>query len=305
MKITVSPTLIACLSMLASVAHGSLLSKLLGNIQLQLSVCPEIVLNTGGSSHGANGKAATQSSNPACPNYVPPSAQQQQPAVEVEEEESSVVASLAEQSIAAYNEPTVAASSAFPSPTVAASSAFPSPTVAASSAFPSPTTKGTGKLVDIPQQPAAQSSAPSAVYSTVAVDKFPRPTQETASQVLAQKTQRQPALPTPTAQEKVKCVWVTHTIDLGNIPAQALGQQPLWNEWPAPTVPPAAIQPAAEAVPVTSWLQVNQGMAPAMGLPPGGANQIDEATTRTVLLPDGQQQVIVESRNAGFYEYAF
>ncbi|KAJ2400148.1 hypothetical protein GGI23_002220 [Coemansia sp. RSA 2559] len=288
MKITVSPTLIACLSMLASVAHGSLLSKLLGNIQLQLSVCPELVLNTGGSSHGANGKAATQSSNPACPNYVPPSAQQQQPAVEVEEEESSAVASLAEQSIAAYSEPTVAASSA----------------------FPSPTTKGTGKLVDIPQQPAAQSLAPSAVYSTVAMDKFPRPTQETARQVLAQKTQRQPALPTPTAQEKVKCVWVTHTIDLGNLPAQALGQQPLWNEWPAPTVPPAAIQPAAiqpaaEAVPVTSWLQVNQEMAPAMGLPPVGATQIDEATTRTVLLPDGHQQVIVESRNAGFYEYAF
>ncbi|KAJ1801358.1 hypothetical protein LPJ59_000359 [Coemansia sp. RSA 2399] len=287
MKITVSPTLIACLSMLASAAHGSLLSKLLGNIQLQLSVCPELVLNTGGNSQGATGKAGTQSSNPACPNYVPPTQQQQQQPVVVEEEEeeekSSAVSFLVDKIIANYN----------------------GASAATSSSFPSPTTEGIGKLVEIPQQPAAQqSSARSVVYSTVATDKFPHPTQETARQLLEQKTQRQPAPPTPTAQEKVKCVWVTRTIDLGNLPAQALGQQPLWNEWPAPTVPPA-VQDAAKAVPVTSWLQVNQGMAPAMGLPPVGANQIDEATTRTVLLPNGQQQVIVESRNAGFYEYAF
>ncbi|PIA16427.1 hypothetical protein COEREDRAFT_87126 [Coemansia reversa NRRL 1564] len=52
-------------------AQGSLLGKLLGNLNVQINACPEIVLNASGDT-ASSGKPQPQSNNPACPNYVPP-----------------------------------------------------------------------------------------------------------------------------------------------------------------------------------------------------------------------------------------
>lgn len=46
-------------------SNGSLLSKLLGNLSIDISICPEISLST------SSGKPLPQSSHPGCPNYVP------------------------------------------------------------------------------------------------------------------------------------------------------------------------------------------------------------------------------------------
>ncbi|KAJ1766532.1 hypothetical protein IW140_006194 [Coemansia sp. RSA 1813] len=283
MRITVSPTLIACASMLVSAVHGSLLSKLLGNIQLQLSVCPQLEINTSGEQGGgSNGKPVTQSSNPACPNYVPPE--------QFAEEQSYV--SLADTSAESSSEPSTTGFSS------SSSSSSPSTSLTSSD----PIDGGIGALIEIPQQPPAEPSSAPRAYSMLAVDELVLPTQD--GQVLAQNTQRQPVLPTPT---QVKCVWVTHTADVGRQPAQAPGQ-PAADEWvpAAPTMPP--VQAKQNMAPITSWLQADQGWwgTPAMNPPlPPVAQQIDTATTQTILLPDGQQQVIAESRNAGFFEYAF
>ncbi|KAJ2616852.1 hypothetical protein H4S08_000592 [Coemansia sp. RSA 1365] len=56
---------------LALAAQGSLLGKLLGNLNVQINACPEIVINASDDT-ALRGKPQPQSSNPACPNYVQP-----------------------------------------------------------------------------------------------------------------------------------------------------------------------------------------------------------------------------------------
>ncbi|KAJ2856289.1 hypothetical protein J3B02_001684 [Coemansia erecta] len=69
MRFTATISVATCA--LAITTNGSLLGNLLGNINLQINACPQIYLDTSGS-NGAKGRPVFQSSNPACPNYIPP-----------------------------------------------------------------------------------------------------------------------------------------------------------------------------------------------------------------------------------------
>ncbi|KAJ2816729.1 hypothetical protein FBU31_006474 [Coemansia sp. 'formosensis'] len=69
MKHIISISLVGCA--LSYVVQGGLLNKLLGDIHLEINACPQIELILGGHS-APNEQPVFQSTNPACPNYVPP-----------------------------------------------------------------------------------------------------------------------------------------------------------------------------------------------------------------------------------------
>ncbi|KAJ2694374.1 hypothetical protein H4218_005637 [Coemansia sp. IMI 209128] len=70
MRLVISVSLVGYA--LSYIAQGGLLNELLGDIDIEINVCPQIALNLGGS--GAQDSSPVfQSTNPACPNYVPPS----------------------------------------------------------------------------------------------------------------------------------------------------------------------------------------------------------------------------------------
>ncbi|KAJ2055964.1 hypothetical protein GGI17_006441 [Coemansia sp. S146] len=69
MKLIVSISLVGCA--LSYAVQGGLLSKLLGNVHLEINACPQVVIDLSGKS-AQNAQPAFQSTNPACPNYVPP-----------------------------------------------------------------------------------------------------------------------------------------------------------------------------------------------------------------------------------------
>ncbi|KAJ2729384.1 hypothetical protein IW152_005640 [Coemansia sp. BCRC 34962] len=70
MKLIVSVSLVGYA--LSYIAQGGLLNELLGDIDLEISICPQLALNIGGKS-AQDSSPVFQSTNPACPNYVPPS----------------------------------------------------------------------------------------------------------------------------------------------------------------------------------------------------------------------------------------
>ncbi|KAJ2741939.1 hypothetical protein GGI20_004827 [Coemansia sp. BCRC 34301] len=59
-------------SALSLVAHGGLLSKLLGDVSIEINACPQIAIDLSGST-AQDTQPVFQSVNPACPNYIPPS----------------------------------------------------------------------------------------------------------------------------------------------------------------------------------------------------------------------------------------
>ncbi|KAI7831866.1 hypothetical protein BX661DRAFT_179417, partial [Kickxella alabastrina] len=69
MRLTTIITIATCV--LAMPGQGSLLGSLLGKVDLEIAICPQLDLSF--SRKGSAGtKPASQSSNPACPKYVPP-----------------------------------------------------------------------------------------------------------------------------------------------------------------------------------------------------------------------------------------
>ncbi|KAJ1919942.1 hypothetical protein GGI16_003052 [Coemansia sp. S142-1] len=69
MKLIVSISLVGCA--LSYAVQGGLLSNLLGNVHLEINACPHLVIDLSGNS-ARDAQPVFQSTNPACPNYVPP-----------------------------------------------------------------------------------------------------------------------------------------------------------------------------------------------------------------------------------------
>ncbi|KAJ2457205.1 hypothetical protein GGF42_002824 [Coemansia sp. RSA 2424] len=70
MKHSVSISLVVCA--LSLVVHGGLLNKLLGDVNVEINACPQIAIYLKGNP-AQDAQPVFQSTNPACPNYVPPS----------------------------------------------------------------------------------------------------------------------------------------------------------------------------------------------------------------------------------------
>ncbi|KAI9500812.1 hypothetical protein BX070DRAFT_229930 [Coemansia spiralis] len=275
MRITVS-TPIATYAMLAA-AQGSLLSKLLGDIELQLNLCPELVIDIGHHrSSGQNAKPVTQSTNPACPNYVPPdlaSLNKEQPSG-IEQSLGIVSTSSGGASSGSTDNASDSTDNAPGSTDNASGSTDNTPSTSAIT----DTDIGIGTIIEIPEvPPAAQSSAPQA-YSMIPLDEL-LPTQVLA-ELQAEKTEHIPAA----APSQPKCVWVTTTVAVNN---QPMPQVPNWPEtgWhqAAPTLPlpDAKIMPE----PMPTWMQANEWPAG----PQMFTQQINTAATMTVQMADGQQ----------------
>ncbi|KAJ2910842.1 hypothetical protein GGI21_000453 [Coemansia aciculifera] len=70
MKDIVSISLVGCA--LSLVARGGLLNKLLGDVSIEINACPQLAIDLSGNP-SQDSPPVFQSSNPACPNYLPPS----------------------------------------------------------------------------------------------------------------------------------------------------------------------------------------------------------------------------------------
>ncbi|KAJ2654991.1 hypothetical protein IWW48_005785 [Coemansia sp. RSA 1200] len=315
MRITVSSTLIAFASMAVTLTHGSLLTQLLGSLELQLNLCPDIDIGLGGGGRNG-GKPLAQTINAGCANYEAP--------VSMAQESQSPSAAQATRANTGGSGNGSSGSSRAPasgngsgSQTAGAANARPTPSSSPASASAS---KGIGALIEIPQQPSAadasvSSQLPSDAYSMIPLGElFPTQAQDGARQVMAEKTQRRPEMPAPAPpmpmqmpipMPTAKCVWVTPA------PEPPVAGMQAEMAWPRPKMPlpPAMPAPMPMSMPAPpSWQpHVDQqgGMAPAGSSPPPGFQHVATAATRTIQLPDGGHEVVVETRNAGFFEYSF
>ncbi|KAJ2632011.1 hypothetical protein H4R22_001584 [Coemansia sp. RSA 1290] len=263
-------------------AQGSLLGKLLGNLNIQISACPEISIDTSGKST-QGGKPKTQSSNPACPNYVPPgdvhseSSGSPNSTIESVSQEHLDVASSGIDSL-----PPSHLSTAIAASTVPIAPALPAvlPDDPAPTLFPAyhlsplvaPFSSSTNKALDaaneiavplvssIPVRPDKCNYMAQAPTSTgVIVEGLPVPTNE-------------PAL--PQAVPAIPAEWV----------------DPYWY--------PAAV-PTQQRL--NEWAWFNMEAAPTMT---GQFFTEAAASTVTVNIPDGAQGVFFGTRNVGAYQFA-
>ncbi|KAJ2519358.1 hypothetical protein GGI11_002598 [Coemansia sp. RSA 2049] len=328
MKITVSPTLIAFASMAVTLTHGSLLTQLLGNLELQLNLCPDIDIGLGGGGR-QGGKPLAQTINLGCANYEAPVSMAQEsrnpPAAQ-----STRASTSGSGSNVSSRAPTSGNGSSS-SQTAGAASTRPTPSSSSSSASAS-VSKGIGALIEIPQQPSAAADAslssqlPSDAYSMIPLSElFPTQAQEGERQLMAEKTQRKPEIPAPTPSMPMqmpimptaKCVWVTPAPE----PPVAGMQAEMARPRPKMPLPPAMPAPMPPAMPMSMPMQMpvqmpappswqphvdqQAGMAAAGSSLPPGFQHVATAATRTIQLPDGGHEVVVETRNAGFFEYSF
>ncbi|KAJ1734712.1 hypothetical protein LPJ72_002230 [Coemansia sp. Benny D160-2] len=333
MKITVSPTLIAFASMAVTLTHGSLLTQLLGNLELQLNLCPDIDIGLGGGGR-QGGKPLAQTINLGCANYEAPvsmvQGSQNPPAAQ-----STRASTSGSGSNVSSRAPISGNGNGSGSQTAGAANARPTPS---SSSASESVSKGIGALIEIPQQPSAAADAsvssqlPSDAYSMIPLGElFPTQAQEGERQLLAEKTQRKPEIPAPTPSMPMqmpimptaKCVWVTPAPEppVAGMQAEMARPRPkmlLPPAMPAP-MPPVIPAPMPPAMPMSMPMQMQMpappswqshvdqqaGMAAAGSSLPPGFQHVATAATRTIQLPDGGHEMVVETRNAGFFEYSF
>ncbi|KAJ2160656.1 hypothetical protein GGF46_002085 [Coemansia sp. RSA 552] len=296
---------------LAAATQGSLLSKLLGNLNIQISACPDLSLGT---SSSKDDKPTKQSSNPACPNYVPPS--------KLFSEESN----LEESSDAESQDPSDVALYGIDSSVGIAG----------------------GRTAQVPALPAAPETTMPAYQLSPLPPPLPTPTNR---DLLAEATVRssnpgeQPApmaTMTPTAEPMAtpsKCVYMAQnpSVIIDGLPFLSSAQQALATR-PAAPAPwdganwyQGAPAPAAPQPPAAEWAWFTAGQpapaipapimpAPAIPAPimpaptplapvpaaPAENGVFTGATQGTVTfhIPDGAEGVFFGTRNVGAYNFA-
>ncbi|KAJ2177921.1 hypothetical protein EV181_006379, partial [Coemansia sp. RSA 532] len=264
-------------------AQGSLLGKLLGNLNIQISACPELSAGTLGKSASGD-KVQTQSSNPACPNYVPPGG------LPVENISSSSEESKWQEysSIASSGIDTILSATSSPSAVIPIAPAQPAP------------------LVEVLADPAPLSSSPAYKLSHFPV-LLPTPTNK---DLLAESMLAEPLLMTSASSlHPTKCSYLAQAPEntavivqglpiapnqpaaLPAMPADPVWANPNWNQ----AAPPLQ-QPATDWSLFTAQMAPNAPAAPTM---PGQFVAHATASTVTINIPDGAQGVVFETRNIG------
>ncbi|KAJ2847381.1 hypothetical protein IWW36_003882 [Coemansia brasiliensis] len=264
-------------------AQGSLLGKLLGNLNIQISACPEISIDTTGKST-QGGKPKTQSSNPACPNYVPPGAvhsESNDSLVSTRESESQEhldVASSGIDNLHSSQPPTGA----------------PASTAPIAPALPD----------ILPADPAPTSSP--AYHLSPLVAPLSSPTNKALD---AENEIATPLLASSTTVRPTKCNYVGQVPSPTGVIVEGL---PVPTNEPAlpqavPAVPAVWADPYwyPEAIPtqqrLDEWAWFNMEAAPTMA---GQFFTEATASTVTVNIPDGAQGVFFGTRNVGAYQFA-
>ncbi|KAJ2449839.1 hypothetical protein EV183_004652 [Coemansia sp. RSA 2336] len=263
-------------------AQGSLLGKLLGNLNIQISACPEISIDTSGKS-AQGSKPKTQSSNPACPNYVPPGA--------VHSESSDSPDLLIE---SASQEPMDVASSGIDS----LHSSRLSSVIAESTVPIAPALPGV--------QPADPAPTSSPVYH---LSPLAAPSSSPTNKALDAANEMNAPLASSTPVRPTKCNYVAQTPTSTGVIVEGL---PVPTNEPAlpqavPAVPAEWVDPYwyPAAVPtqqrLNEWAWFNVEAAPTMT---GQFFTEAVASTVTMNIPDGAQGVFFGTRNVGAYQFA-
>ncbi|KAJ2798427.1 hypothetical protein H4R20_004829 [Coemansia guatemalensis] len=332
------PTLTTSIGALAFAfaAQGSLLGKLLGNLNVQISACPEISINTSGNT-GPDGKPQTQSSNPACPNYVPPGQAHSDTTDSSEQAdldqsvESSIMASNAEKSVAITDERSSRAPVA-PAPQLETSSEMAN-SVEASISSTSIAYARTNQAPEapVPQPdvttgPESQTPSPSYVLSPLSL-MLPTPTNR---DILAEATVLTTASrafdPKPTAvatAEPKKCAYHAQPAENTDVIIEGLPQTssaiimpmqipaipaPLWEDpaWYQAAMPaqqqlqwqPQPQQPQAE------WEWFATQTATLVPTVSGEFFAKAAESTQTIYIPDGAEGVFFGTRNVGAFQFS-
>ncbi|KAJ2356329.1 hypothetical protein IWW50_005543 [Coemansia erecta] len=308
MKYTLSASI--CVLAFASAAQGSLLSKLLGNLNVQISACPELSIGTSGKTV-PGGKAQTQSSNPACPNYVPPGA------VQAEDSSSSSEASESQENSSIASDGIDAAQSS-PAWSLTFSDAHIAP------ALPVPS-------AEMPTDPTPPASSPAYRLSPIP-ELLPTPTNK---DLLADKVLVEPLQTMATSsQRRPKCSHLAQTPENADVIIQGLPVAS--NILPAPpamqvipATPAMQAMPATPAMPVmpanpewaewteiiwdqaappqqpaAEWARFTAPMAPPAPTVAGQFVAQAAANTITFSIPDGANGVVFETRNVGAYQFS-
>ncbi|KAJ2076410.1 hypothetical protein H4R24_005712 [Coemansia sp. RSA 988] len=324
----------------ALTAQGSLLNKLLGNLNIQISACPEISINTSGNT-APGGKQQTQSSNPACPNYVPPG---QAHIVNIDPSEqadldqnselsllnpSPIMVSDAEKSVETTDEhknlaPEAAAPQLETSSDMANSIEASISSMSIEYARTNQAPQAPVPQPDVTADPESQMPTPSYVLSPLSL-MLPTPTnKEVLAEATVLTTASRAVDPRPTAvatTEPKKCAYHTQFPENTDVIIEGLPQIPspsiLPMQMPAISVPlwenPAWYQAAFPIQQQPQWQQPQLPQAEwewfstktATLAPTISGEFFAKAaeSTQTIYIPDGAEGVFFGTRNVGAFQF--